>query len=117
MNLYCILLRQAKGYGTKRFPLDEAGFSHLVRRTGVQFFEVYALGGSFEVMVICQAPGNDSIRKLFEELEGWEITSAIVRDHLGRFGINSDQASCSHGAETVRLASSNRYTGILQLLP
>jgi hypothetical protein len=87
MNLYFVLLRQSKrGTKGRSFTLDLPGCSHLLRRTGIQIFDIYTVSEPFEVLLICQAQSNDSMRRLFEELCGWEITSVLVRNHVGRFG-------------------------------
>jgi hypothetical protein len=91
MNLYLVLLRPHQGTVRTRFSLDRHGFAHLLRRTGVRVFDLYNVAANFQAMLVCQAPGNDAMRKLLEELVGWETTSVLVGDHVGRFG--SDEVS------------------------
>jgi hypothetical protein len=94
MNLYVVLLRKATTGNNGFFRFDESELAPLLQRTGIEALDIFRVDGEFEVMLICQAHGNDAIRKLFEELDGWEATSALVRDHLGRFGTGPDIGTC-----------------------
>lgn len=90
MNLYFVFLRKAKTDNKGLFRPDEPELAALLRRTGIEALDIFRVDGQFEIMLICQAHDNDAVRKLFEELDGWEATSALVRDHLGRFGTGPD---------------------------
>jgi uncharacterized protein with GYD domain len=91
MSTYFILLNKPQNSDDEStLTLDEARFTALLKKTGIQIFDVYMVTGKFDLLLICEASDIRPIRVLLAELRGWVTTSMLASKHVGRFGMTEE---------------------------